>query len=362
MNKIVTIGGILVLLLIAGCLSPNVPPGDNPPVIPPGGNGGTTTPPPTYAIDLTFEQLQSGDFTGIIQCGGPLYAYGHFDDYIAAFPTIRPAMFVTYYSIKDSRASPAQKLNQTDLELKKYSDMIPFIGISYTSSTKTKGVGQGWDVEVANGDYDTELIALAKRIAQDERPIFVRPGFEFNGIWNNYSPQSYIDSFKHIHDLFIENGATNTIWVWNYMPQGNVAPYSEFYPGNEYVDYWGVNLFGSAFDSTTNNGKQYIARTNAFLEDAQAHGKPVLIPESVPDTTHEIQTEPGATKTWNDWFMPYFELINNPKNNVKGFCYSNGNYTEVPGFAKWGNMSINTSVLKEKWADELGKDQYINAP
>jgi hypothetical protein len=270
-----------------------------------------------------------------------------YEDYVDAFSGRPPAMWVHYYSLIDSRFTPAEKLGELDGWLAEYGG-IPFLGISYTQSN-LDGSNTGWDPEVAAGDFDDELRDIARALAADGRPYFVRPGFEFNGVWNNYQPTTYRDAFVRIRTLFLEEGATNAIWVWNSHPAGNVAPYMDFYPGDEQVDWWGINLFGAAFDS----GSQ-LAFTASFLADAAARGKPVMLPETIPHKFHLLDDP----TTWDAWFVPYFDLIQTE--GVGAFCYSNRDYTKVPAWSDWGDLRIDQSPLKDEWEGVLGQNWVVN--
>jgi len=294
---------------------------------------------------FTFETLRTGAFAGVLHCGGPLQVRSEYEEYVAAFPATRPAMFVTYYSLVSSRFTPAQKLDVLRDELRTYATGISFLGVSYTAAVSPTE-GRGYDREVAAGQFDAEIREIGRILAAQNRPVFFRPGFEFNGVWNNYSPQYYAASFRRFVNLFREVGARTVIYVWNYHPAGNTAPYMAFYPGDDVVDWWGVNLFGGAFS------REERTRVEEFVASAKSRRKPLIIPESVP---HKLNiNDPG---TWDAWFVPYFRLIHN---GFGAFCYSNRDYTQVPAWKDWGDLRIEKSALRPKWAAELAKEQYLH--
>jgi hypothetical protein len=256
-------------------------------------------------------------------------------------------VWVEYYSLIDVRHTPAERLAFLQARLAEYGG-VPFLGISYTQRNPD-GTSRGWDPEVAAGLFDEEIRALARAVAHDGRPFFVRPGFEFNGTWNAYQPLTYRASFIHIRGLFLEEGATNAIWVWNAHPAGTMAPFMEFYPGDEYVDWWGINLFGTAFESANEP-----AFTAAFLAQAKQRGKPAMIPESIPHKFHLLD-DPG---TWDAWFVPYFDLIRSAEIGV--FCYANRDYTKVPAWSDWGDLRIESSPLADAWGEVLSQPWVVN--
>lgn len=320
---------------------------------------------------IPFAELKAGTFSGILHCGGPTYGYGQYPEYLEGFSTTKPAMFVHYFGLTPIRFSIEKLIGILQGEIDKYAkggtlgNAIPFIGISFTESTSDDLIGIGHEMDVANGVYDENLMKVIQVFKDYNKPFFIRPGFEFNGSWNGYQPAGYILAYRHIYDKFQEAGVTKGIWVWDHMPLGNLAPFQDYYPGDAYVDYYGVNMFGSAWGAALS--PVYMSKTNAFLAHAAAHHKPVLIPESAPNVEYTINaappdngTEAEAQDAWTKWFTPYLAFINNPATNIKGFCYSNGNYSTVPGYATWGNMSLQTSWLKDEWQDELNSPQYVH--
>lgn len=300
------------------------------------------------SVQFSEAALRAGALGGqTLHCSGPLHNPSEYEDYVTVYAERPPAMWVFYYSLLDSRFTPAEKLVAIEGHLDEYGG-IPFLGISYTSSNPD-GSSTGWDGEVAAGDYDAEIRDIAGAIAADGRPAFVRPGFEFNGIWNNYEPATYRDAFIRIRALFLEEGATNAIWVWNAHPAGNVAPFMDFYPGDEFVDWWGINLFGKAFEAANQ-----VAFTGSFIEGAQTRGKPLMLPESIPHKFYLLDNP----ATWDAWFVPYFDLIQNE--DIGAFCYSNRDYTKVPAWSDWGDLRIEQSPLQDEWQAMLDQGWVVN--
>jgi hypothetical protein len=55
------------------------------------------------------------------------------------------------------------------------------------------------------------------------------------------APSSFISMWRHVHDIFTQEGASNVEWVWspNYLP----ATYNSYYPGDAYVHWVGTEGF-----------------------------------------------------------------------------------------------------------------------
>jgi beta-mannanase len=115
----------------------------------------------------------------------------------------------------------------------------------------TQGVNQSaYSLQnIINGRFD----AYIRRWAQDSQawghPYFLRFAHEMNGNWNPWSeqvngnrPGQYVLAWKHVHDIFKAQGATNVTWVWspNVEYAGSIA-LRELYPGDDYVDWVGMD-------------------------------------------------------------------------------------------------------------------------
>jgi len=115
----------------------------------------------------------------------------------------------------------------------------------------TQGVNQSaYSLQnIINGRFD----AYIRRWAQDSQawghPYFLRFAHEMNGNWNPWSeqvngnrPGQYVLAWKHMHDIFRAQGATNVTWVWspNVEYAGSIA-LRELYPGDDYVDWVGMD-------------------------------------------------------------------------------------------------------------------------
>jgi hypothetical protein len=105
---------------------------------------------------------------------------------------------------------------------------------------------------VTDGSQDALIRRQASAIAAYGKPLFLRWGWEMNGNWfpwsgakNSSRGTGYIAAWRHIHDIFAEEGATNVAWVWspNYFSQPAQAwnDMTKYYPGDAYVDWVGTS-------------------------------------------------------------------------------------------------------------------------
>lgn len=138
---------------------------------------------------------------------------------------------------------------------------------------------------IANGSEDAAITSWAQAAKAYGHPFFLRFDWEMNGGWfpwgttssSQNTPADYVAAWRHIHDIFSSQGATNATWVWcpNTMYSGSV-PYSQLYPGNAYVDWTCLDGYntGSSSQSFSN---LYTQSYNDLLSIAPT--KPVMVGE-----------------------------------------------------------------------------------
>jgi hypothetical protein len=105
---------------------------------------------------------------------------------------------------------------------------------------------------IAGGAYDTYIRAWARAAADYRRPMMIRFMHEMNGTWypwsvnvNGNTPADYVAAYRHVHDIFTAEGATNVSWVWSIGALIGVDPHAanlaSYYPGGAYVDWVAVS-------------------------------------------------------------------------------------------------------------------------
>jgi len=104
---------------------------------------------------------------------------------------------------------------------------------------------------IATGEHDAYIRSYARDAMRWGRPFFLRFAQEMNGDWMSWSsgvsgntPGDFVAAWRHIHDIFQEEGATNVRWVWS--PNCNIPrllPFAAFYPGDTYVDWAALDCY-----------------------------------------------------------------------------------------------------------------------
>lgn len=200
---------------------------------------------------------------------------------------------------------------------------------------------------IVAGDYDKNIDLIGRWIKESRRPVFLRIGYEFDGPHNHYEPEEYVKAYRYIADRFRKNNITNIAYVWHSYAAKVDRPLTDWYPGDEYVDWFGISYFG-----------QHQSMMKPMVALAKEHGKPVMIGEASPAG---IGTTKGE-KSWRSWFMHYFDFIE--KNDIKAFCYINFDWDNLPLFVElnWKDCRLGSNkTVAALWTEEISKEKYLRS-
>ena len=119
----------------------------------------------------------------------------------------------------------------------------------WQSLFETKRVGAKVQLEqkvfqkIIGGEFDAYISLFASQVKLLKRPIYLRFAHEADNLaypWSAKGGNSSTDfkkAWKYLHDFFAGHNVNNVIWVWNpWKPEA----VSEYFPGNDYVDWIGV--------------------------------------------------------------------------------------------------------------------------
>ena len=214
-----------------------------------------------------------------------------------------------------------------------------------------------WDVakNTASGKYDDVIRQYSAWANSIDRPIYLRIGYEFDGPHNALEPADYVKAYRRIVDLMRSEGVSNIAFVWHSYasPRFKGYPLSDWYPGDDYVDWVGISIFGHAYGSPDMG-----ADADTVLEFAREHKKPVMIAESNP--VAGIETE--GTAVWDKWFVNFFSFVY--EKNIKAISFINEDWNRVPieGIEDWEDARLyNNRQVADAWFEETGKDRYLKA-
>jgi len=285
---------------------------------------------------------------GVLHCAGQSDA--DFADYTALMGSENPpAVTMHYFGLKNWWTDAPGWAQSVQTQLDQYPDnyLAVQVGLSLTVDGKPTAHYEG---EVASGALDKEIDALLDALETLAHPVYLRIGYEFNGLsWNGYQPETYKSAFKHIAEK-VRARNLEVALVWD-AAAGGTSNIMDFYPGDEYVDWWGINWFQPSQIGNT------LSQT--LLTKAKEHNKPVMIGESSPAG---LGTKAGQER-WNTWFAPYFQQINeNPQ--IKMFCYINTDWTAYPDFPQWkswGDARLqNDTLVTRLYRTEITSSRYLH--
>ncbi len=105
---------------------------------------------------------------------------------------------------------------------------------------------------IIRGDFDALITSWAEGLAAFGSPVILNFAHEMNGNWypwgvgvNGNQPGEFVTAWRHIHDIFTNVGTPNVRWMWtpNELYEGVPETLEAVYPGDEYVDWYGMNGF-----------------------------------------------------------------------------------------------------------------------
>lgn len=178
-----------------------------------------------------------------------------------------------------------------------------------------------------HSQLDTYAAAL-HTLTDSGHVVLFRPFIEINGNWNWYGAENaadFIAVWKDMHDyLTITKGVKNLLWIYNVNQ--NVGSYMDYYPGSNYVDIVGMDLYQSSPVSAANAGSMY--------SQLVATGKPVIIPEI------GLSASGPANYTQDD--MVIINSIKTSLPNVVAFVAFNGGFSI-------GNQNNAAALMNDPW-------------
>jgi hypothetical protein len=135
---------------------------------------------------------------------------------------------------------------------------------------------------IAEGKYDAYIDKWALDARKFGLPFYLRWGHEMNdpyrypwGQQNNGS-DDYIHAWQHVVKRFRALGAKNAVWVWSPHP---AYTFSEFYPGNEYVDWVGLTALNYGSVATWSRWWSFGQIIGNAYKGVASYNKPVMLTE-----------------------------------------------------------------------------------
>lgn len=269
----------------------------------------------------------------------------------------KPLMYMTYISITQSTDEVIQWHNKLKSELASMpnSNVVLQIGLNLTSGNDD---GSGEAGRIAKGDFDKQLELFINALSDLNTPTYLRIGYEFEGKWNNYSAEGFVGAFRLITEKVRLSGIKNIATVW--CSAGGSAGFISkeelmtYYPGDDVVDWWGVDIFSPQEITNPWLGE--------FYRDAQKHRKPVMIGETTP---RYVGVDDGI-KSWVAWYQPFFDMLKEYP-QIKAISYINWDWafwSDRLGFSwhNWKDARLErNSVVSDKYIQEITSPVWLHA-
>jgi hypothetical protein len=134
---------------------------------------------------------------------------------------------------------------------------------------------------IIRGDWDPYILGFAESVRSFGGPVIIVPFEEMNSDWypwsgmvNGNNSTKHILAYRHVRDMFRYAGNASFGWAVNNVsvPDTQLNARLNYYPGDNYVDYVGVDGF--------NFGDPWQTFSQTFdeaLVDVSTLGKPVII-------------------------------------------------------------------------------------
>jgi mannan endo-1,4-beta-mannosidase len=220
------------------------------------------------------------------------------------------------------------------------------------------------DVRIESGSYDSYLQTWFTRLKQflagpdsiygtaDDRRVYIRLAHEMNGNWYPWSATTggsagnpgsgntvadYIGMWQHVHNALGTLGVDSLHVQWIWCPNATDSTYShpleDYYPGDAYVDWVGV-------DGYNFGGNRWITAANRFTTPfSRLHNLAPIKPLSVPETGTVAVTSTGSISiaAKNSWLTAAYGFF--ASSNVKLVSYFDVNAISGNDYSVFGGPS-----------------------
>lgn len=210
--------------------------------------------------------------------------------------------------------------------------------------------------DIARGAYDQQFVlTAAQRVKAYGKQMIIAFDPEFDSGPNTRgTPEEYVAAYRHIHDIFRQQGVTNVVWAWvstGYTGAGNDQKILRGYPGDQYVDWVGYDPYN--FYRCNNSGWKTFETTIAggynWLISQGFGDKPFILSE------YGTQFDSANAARSVEWNKSIPQVL--PKYpNIKGLIRFDANGV----FGSTGcNMYVNNGAGMLDSFAEAGRSSYL---
>ena len=224
---------------------------------------------------------------------------------------------------------------------------IPFVRLMPRSDLEQYHAEKTYSMQnIIDGVFDDQLRTWAGDTKEDGIPLFIDFAVEMNGEWfswngtyngkdetgygdGNYfdGPERYRDAYRHIIDIFRGEGADHVTWFFHpdifSVPDENWNQARYYYPGDEYIDWLGVSIYGPQHPEA-----DYWETFSEILADRYqsildiSRNKPIALLEFGVTDNHPLGKKDA-------WLEDAFEtILDNPYLDFQAISYWHENWEE----------------------------------
>jgi Glycosyl hydrolase family 26 len=167
----------------------------------------------------------------------------------------------------------AQRFDMAYAQMLHKHGIIPFIQIDPTDASVP---------QIAAGTYDEYLRTYADAVRAYHHPMVLGFGHEMNAYWYSWGYRrlpaaTFVAAWRHIVDLFQDQGAGNVTWLWTLQADGNgTGPIASWWPGAQYVTWVGIDgyyytpksTFANVFGKTIDEVRKFTSKPVLLSETA----------------------------------------------------------------------------------------------
>ncbi len=201
---------------------------------------------------------------------------------------------------------------------------IPLVTLEFWS------IGTTGLTAITNGSKDAYITKFADDAKAYGGEVWLRPFHEMNGNWypwggsvGSNSAAKLVAAWKHVHDIFVAEGATNVKFVWcvnnDSVPSGSANAISAYWPGDSYIDYAAMDGYNSGTTQSWSSWRPFASVFgSAYSTVVSLTSKPVIVAET-------SSVEQGGNKA--NWIIDMFSVIPTQFPHIVGVCWFDAHQT-----------------------------------
>ncbi|MCK9181461.1 MAG: dockerin [Fibrobacteraceae bacterium] len=193
---------------------------------------------------------------------------------------------------------------------------------------------------IVDGTADAYIRTYADGVKSFGKEIWLRPLHEANGNWYDWSVgksgsgntnDNVAAAYRHIVDIFNEEGVTNVKWVWttNSSNSGSGTSFVGTYPGDNYVDYISIDGYNWGTAQSWSSWHSFMQVFSSSYKALANIDKPLFIAEF---SSSELGGDKAA------WITDMFNAIPTTFPRIFALMWFNQSKTDSEG-----DWALNTS-------------------